>query len=207
MLMTKPIPYASGRVLLVIVLWLVAAIVFGASGLPQRLKPPAPQVLLLGLSVLSLLAVFLLPRLRTWAEALDVRWLVALHLTRFVGFYFLLLYNRGEMPKAFAVTAGWGDNVVATLAILLLVAGAPPRQGRWLLYLIWNIIGLIDILFVIATAARIGIKDPASMHALLTLPLNLLPTWLVPLIIASHIVLFVRLAGMRKGVIARAHTA
>jgi hypothetical protein len=192
---------------LVIILWLAAAIAFGASGVPQGLKPPAPQVLLLGLSGLSLLAIFLLPRLRAWADALDVRWLVALHLTRFIGFYFLLLYNRGEMPKAFAVTAGWGDNLVATLAVLLLVSGAPMRKGRWLLYLIWNVIGLVDILFVVVTAARIGITDPASMHALLTLPLNLLPTWLVPLIIVSHIVLFVRLVRMRKGVNTRAYAA
>jgi hypothetical protein len=37
---------------------------------------------------------------------LDVRWLVALHLCRFVGFYFLWLYSSGELPYAFAVPGG-----------------------------------------------------------------------------------------------------
>jgi len=47
---------------------------------------------------------------------------------------------------------------------------------------------------VVVTAARLGVADPESMAALLQLPLSLLPTFLVPLIIASHVVLGVRLA-------------
>jgi hypothetical protein len=46
---------------------------------------------------------------------------------------------------------------------------------------------------VVVTAARLGLADPASMAALLRLPLSLLPTFLVPLIIASHVILGLRL--------------
>ena len=59
---------------------------------------------------------------------------------------------------------------------------------------IWNFIGLIDILMVVITAARLGLADPVSMRALTVLPLSLLPTFLVPLIIATHVVIFARLA-------------
>jgi hypothetical protein len=45
--------------------------------------------------------------------------------------------------------------------------------------------------------ARAGMRDPDSMYALLVLPLSLLPTFLVPLIIASQIILFVRLTNVR----------
>jgi hypothetical protein len=166
-----------------------------------------PQLILLGLTGLLLLATYGLPRLRAWAYAIDARWLVALHLSRFVGFYFLALYGRGELSQAFAVTAGWGDNIVASLALLLLLLGPPTIKSRWPLYLIWNVIGLADILFVVASAARLGMADPQSIRALLRLPLNLLPTFLVPLIIVSHVVLFARLARIRKGVAARASAA
>jgi hypothetical protein len=53
---------------------------------------------------------------------------------------------------------------------------------------------VLDILFVVATAARLALADPDSMQGLLHLPLSLLPTFLVPLIIASHVVLAIRLA-------------
>jgi hypothetical protein len=171
------------------------------------LTPPLPQLLLLGLTALLLLATFGLTRLRAWAYRVDARWLVALHLSRFVGFYFLALYGRGELSRAFAVTAGWGDNLVAGLALLLLLQGPPTRKGRWPLYLVWNVLGLIDILFVVASAARLGLADPRSVGVLLKLPLNLLLTFLVPLIIASHVLLFARLARLRQEGDARAAAA
>ena len=43
-------------------------------------------------------------------------------------------------------------------------------------------------------AARLAAADPSSMRALLRLPLSLLPTFLVPLLIATHVWIFVRLA-------------
>ena len=205
--MTETTPYRSPGVLLAGAAWLAAAVALGASGIPQRLSFPVPQLILLGLTGLLLLAAFGLPGLRAWAYRIDARWLVALHLSRFVGLYFLALHGRGELSPAFAVPAGWGDNLVAVLALLLLFAGPPTDKGRWPLYLIWNVIGLADILFVVATAARVGLTDPQSMSALLRLPLSLLLTFLVPLIIASHVVLFARLGRIRKQAASRASAA
>ena len=120
----------------------------------------------------------------------DLRWLILLHLTRFVGFYFFLLCRRDQLPLAFAAPAGWGDNVVAALVFPLLALSGTQGWKRWLL--IWNTLGLIDIIFVAMLALRIGLANWQSMHALRELPLSLLPTFLVPLIIASHVLIFVR---------------
>ncbi len=106
--------------------------------------------------------------------------------------YFLLLYRQGELPYAFAVPGGWGDIVVAALALALIATG-PPHGSRRRIFLAWNVLGLIDILFVVATATRLAFADPLSMAALLRFPLSLLPTFVVPLVIAIHVVLFVRL--------------
>jgi preprotein translocase subunit SecY len=82
--------------------------------------------------------------------------------------------------------------VIATTALLWLVLVREPAAHRPLLW-VWNACGLIDIVFVVATAARIAAADPASMGPLRHLPLSLLPTFLVPLIIASHVLIFWRL--------------
>ena len=189
----------NGRRYIVIgLVWLAAALGLGATGSIARWRPPTPQLVLAGLTVLLLASVVARPRFRHWLARLDLRWLVAVHLTRFVGLYFLLLYYRdGALPRAFAVPGGWGDIVVATLALALLIAGGKLEGRPWLVGA-WNALGLLDILFVVATASRLALADPDSMNALLRLPLSLLVTFLVPIIIADHVVVFWRIGARPK---------
>jgi hypothetical protein len=88
-----------------------------------------------------------------------------IYVTRlFAGAYFLVLCQRGQLPCGFATPAGWSDIVVAVLA--LAVVGAMRTQIAKKLFLSWNTIGLIDIIFVVFSALRFGLKDWQSMHAL-----------------------------------------
>jgi hypothetical protein len=191
-------PNGTGqRYVVVGLLWFLVALGLGATDRVASWRPPVPQLVLAALTVLLVVAVVALPRFRRWLLALDLRWLIALHLTRFVGIYFLFVYYRdGTLPRAFAVPGGWGDIIVATLAFGLVAAGGDLEPKRWLIGL-WNTLGLIDILFVVATASRLARADPDSMNALLRLPLSLLPTFLVPLLIADHVVMFWRMASRR----------
>lgn len=193
--LVDPMPAAvpsSRPYLLTGLIWLAAAIALGASGRVAELRPPAPQLVLLGLTAALILAGATLPGFRGWLLAIPLRRLVALHVTRFVGAYFLVLYGRGQLPYAFAVPGGWGDILTATLALGLVLLMPNIERAR-LPVLGWNLLGLADILFVVATAARLAFADPSSMAALLRLPLSLLPTFLVPIIIASHLLILVRL--------------
>src|SRR5258705_202219 len=73
------------------------------------------------------------------------------------------------------------------------VSPAPRKVAVFpLIGFVW-FVGALDSAFVVATAARLGMADPNSMGPLRTLPLSLLPTFLVPLIIASHALIFWRL--------------
>jgi hypothetical protein len=180
--------------MLILLGWLLLAMALGAGGVVGKLPPPAAPLALLGLTAAVLVAGWFWAPFRAWLMQVDERWLVALHLTRFVGIYFLYLYGQGRLPYAFAVPGGWGDIAVASLATALLWWGAPRDTRRRPAYVAWNLLGLADILFVVLTAARLVSANPGSMAELLRLPLSLLPTFLVPLIIASHVVLGVRLA-------------
>ena len=172
--------------------WFLIALVVGASGVLLRMPPRAPQVILLGLTTALVIAGVLVPSFRAWLAAVDLRSVIAIHLTRFIGIYFLMLFARGLLPYDFAVVGGWGDIAVAVTAVLWLVFSGDPARHRRLLAL-WNVGGLLDIVFVVVTAARMALADPASMGPLRVLPLSLLPTIVVPLIIASHVLIFWRL--------------
>jgi hypothetical protein len=167
----------------------------GLAGWTEKANAPAVAGLVWTLTALALLACWKVPTLKKWALTIELRWLVLLHLTRFIGFYFFFLSSRGELPFAFAAPAGWGDIIVAALAVLLL---ALSGARSWSLLIIWNTIGLTDILFVVMMALRLGLEDRQSMHALREFPLSLLPTFLVPVIIASHVLIFFRASRLRN---------
>mgnify|MGYP001555275314 FL=1 len=173
--------------------WLIAAVAAGRQGWLQAMPASAVPALVLGLTALLALAYRRLGAFRAWVDALDVRGLVLLHVTRFVGFYFLVLYDRGALPYAFAVPGGIGDIAVAALALAVCLFPWGEASRRRAIS-IWNIVGLIELLLTILTAARLGLAEPGSMHALTQLPLSLLPTFLVPLLLASHLVLYARVS-------------
>ena len=178
---------------LVIWLWFGAAFYAGQQLLLQRLPPIAVPVIALGLTSLLIFAYNRVSAVRTWVDTLDLRAIVLLHVTRFVGVYFILLYRRGQLPYDFAIPAGLGDILVAALALPLAIAPLSD-QKRLRLLRIWNVLGLVDILLVVFTAMRLNLADPIQMRAFAFLPLSLLPTFLVPLIIATHVVILIRLS-------------
>jgi len=175
--------------------WLCLAAGVGVAGWLERATAPMIAGIIWTLTAFVLLACWKVPLLQRWTLTVDLRWLVLLHLTRFVGFYFFLLCSRGELPFAFAAPAGWGDILVAVLAVLLL---ALSKARNWRMLIIWNTLGLTDILFVVMTALRLGLEDRQSMHALREFPLSLLPTFLVPLIIVSHVLIFFRASRLKS---------
>lgn len=175
--------------------WFCIASAVGVAGWLEGANAPLIAVTVWTLTLLTLVACWKVPLLQTWVMSVDLRWLVMLHLTRFVGLYFFFLSSRGELPFAFAAPAGAGDVVVAILAALLLLL---PEARNWTILIIWNTIGLTDILFVVLLALRLGLQDRQSMHALREFPLSLLPTFIVPLIIVSHILIYIRAIRMKS---------
>jgi hypothetical protein len=187
----------SGVVALVVTAWLIIAVVVGYTRVLESLPRPLGQVVLLACTAALLAAYFAVSTFRRWVDGLPLRALIAIHLTRFVGFYFLYLYGDARLPYDFAVVGGIGDVAIAVGAAVLIFMPGNGRGWRRAV-LVWNALGLIDILYVVSTAARSGLADPGSMIELTRLPLSLLPTFIVPLIIASHIVVFVRLGSQGR---------
>ncbi|MGE3509103.1 MAG: hypothetical protein AB7N65_09505 [Vicinamibacterales bacterium] len=180
--------------LTVLGVWFAGALAFGATGALRGLKSPGPQLITASLALLAFVLMTRVSPLREWAARVDLRWFVAFHLTRFSSLYLLVLYDQGELPRAFALFGGWAESTAATLAVLLLLF--VPVSIRWpdrVLAGAWNALGLVTIVGTIAAATAGFGAEPASMAPLLRLPLSLLPTFLMPLVLATHGFIFLRL--------------
>ena len=187
----------SGAVRVFLFSWLFVAVLIGYSGALRGARLPMPA---LGMAI-TLTLLFALAVRRDYREralSVGVRALIAFHLTRFVGIYFLWLYNRGLLPRDMAVPAGWGDIIVAVLAIVVLLAFRPDTPRGRTAIMVWNIIGLTDIIMVLARASEMVERDPLMQMGFTSLPLSLLPTFLVPLIIATHVLIIVWWVQTRK---------
>lgn len=176
--------------------WFFAALAAGRFAVWQQLPPAAVPGTMLLLAALLVLAYRVAPVFRAWVDGADLRTLVGLHVTRFVGFYFLVLAQRGGMPFAIALPAGIGGIVIAAGALVLVFAPLAPALRLRAIYL-WNVVGVADLALVGLNAARIGIADPDALFALTYLPLSLLPSFLFPLILACHVAIFARLSRLR----------
>ena len=188
-------PARHGPVLAFLAGWLVLAVLLVGSGRLASVPPPGPQLLLVALTLGLLLLERRAQWLRSWVAAVDLRLLLALHLTRFVGVPILLAGRSGRFPESFATPTGLGDIAVAALAAVVLLGGPPDTPRRRGLWHAWNALGFLDLALVVANAARTAFADPASMEAIVRLPFGLLPTWLVPVLLATHVWIFRRLSA------------
>jgi hypothetical protein len=132
----------TARIVAGLAVWLVAALIAGASGSLAGARPPFPQADLTGLTLALLALLRWSPSVQAWALTVDIRALVLLHVSRLVGLYF-----QGA-PKTWGSGAFWkpaggansasGTSRRSMRTISTMVCGAGPpwltmRSGQpWL---------------------------------------------------------------------------
>ncbi|WP_224248389.1 hypothetical protein [Hyalangium gracile] len=135
-----------------------------------------------------------IPAARAFFERLGLPSYLWLHMLRaFIGAGFLIELSRGRLPAEFALGAGVGDIIAGLLAALVLFTPArTPLRARALW--VFNVVGFVDILAVLVAAQRIlFFGDPRAMASFGQAPWPMVPLYVVPLIVASHVILFARL--------------
>lgn len=148
------------------------------------------------------------PTLRRIVAATPLPSLIGIQFYRVLGAVFLVLMALGQLPASFAVPAGWGDVAVGLAAPLVAVAVARQASGARALGLVWNLVGLLDLL--VAVGMGTGRLAPYLMPELGThvppaaamgmFPLILVPTFAVPLSVALHLITLGRLRNAHAGV-------
>jgi hypothetical protein len=182
--------------------WVSLALVAGSAGwisteLPRPLLP-----LMIWTPALAFVSAFAISyQFRRWVLAWDLRWPILYHFCRALfGAWFLVLHARGAIDPTFALVAAPGD-ILAGLGALIAVGFVPLKNRRDVSIVgAWNALALIDILVVFVTAQRIVFfgEGPRALSALVTFPLSLVPSLVVPLILITHFAVFAQLLERRK---------
>lgn len=152
-------------------------------------QPPLP----LGLAALLPVVVFLVwfaasAGFRSFVLSLSPRTLTLVQGWRMAGFAFVALAAYRILPNAFALPAGYGDMAIGLTAplVALTLAGPGHRGG----FVLWQVLGMIDLVSAVGLGASAGILDPHGIptSAMTVLPLSLIPVFAVPLLLILHII-------------------
>jgi hypothetical protein len=177
-------------------LWVAAAITLALLNVVAHVPRPAVPLLIWSPVVAFALAWRRSEALRGFVDALDLRLPILYHLVRvYYGAAFLMDMESGRIPELFARVAGPGDIAAGLLAIpAALLVTRRDRLSRTLV-LGWNALALADILAVFVTAqyTLFVLRDGRLFEAFGQMPYALLPVLVVPLVIVTHGVVFLRL--------------
>ena len=111
-------------------------------------------------------------------------WLTLPHAFRHVGMVFLVPGVVAQpLPDSFAIPAAYGDLLAGVLALLALVLLRARRPGAITMVWVFSIVGTVDLL----NALR-HVDIPPLFGAAWYIP-----TFLVPLLLVTHYMIFVRL--------------
>jgi hypothetical protein len=181
--------------------WFVAALVGGYLNIFYTPGQPPLTVAYFIVIPIALGVFFYLfsSAFRTFANSLSLRWLTLAHTWRFVGLGFVLAWYPFHLfPAGFGIPEGVGDILAAAFAIPL-ASALHKGTARRKYFLAWNIFSLIDLLSAITMGVLFSpssfgllVNGGPTTQLIVTFPFNLIPTFLVPLFILTHLLALVR---------------
>ena len=143
-------------------------------------------------------------RFRRLVLALDIRTLTMLQHWRVVGFVFLPLAYFGVLPAGFAWPAGFGDVAIGLAAPFVVAGigrGVNAANSTGLVR--YHLLGLLDFAVAIVTAGLVSgaypdlIANGVTSAPLDVWPLNLFPSFIVPVFIILHLSVLFKLRHLR----------
>jgi hypothetical protein len=172
--------------------WFLGSVYVGHTLALQRLSPSVLPIVVLACTLCALYPYFRFSSFRAWVDGLEMRVLLQIHIVRFFGIFLLVLWRRGDLPYAYAVPVGFSDILMASSALFLIIA--PLNKVRWRqLLTIWNVTGSLGLLLSVYIGATAGAAAPFQLRAVTSLPLSLSLTFFIPLLFATHVIIFARL--------------
>jgi hypothetical protein len=185
-------------------IWFLLAFVGGMMGIFNQYDKPYVLLIVLVPIIGFILAYSLSGQMRRAINQIPL-WLITIsHAWRFVGIYFLVGAIVGILPPKFGFPEGLGDIITAIFSLPLAFAIRKNNRSPRLrtAFIAWNVFGLVDLISAISlgilySPGPFGIlRTDLSTAAMTTFPVNLIPTFLVPLFMLLHMLALKRSAEL-----------
>ena len=154
----------------------------------------APNIILLFLAIFIFLQkVYKSPGFQKIADNLPLPWAIGVQTYRIVGVGFLILYNLGLLPAAFAFPSGYGDILVGLLAPLVTFFYLRKTSFSRKLAVFWNYLGIADLVMALSLGSLAfpipyqTLPTTVSTEIFALFPMILIPGFAVPLAFFLHL--------------------
>jgi len=133
---------------------------------------------------------------KTLLRSISLGSLIAIHVFRYLGVFFLFLYGYHLLPARFAFFAGLGDVITAIFAIPVARMAAKRRRGWKLAVYAWNIFGIMDIVDLLTVAMLSG--RGGGLREMTVFPFSWFPAFAPATILFLHATVFRKLKALRR---------
>lgn len=139
----------------------------------------------LSVLVIGLIAKWVFwPWLASQSQRQALFWLTIPHAFRYIGMVFLVPGVVAQpLPDYFATPAAYGDLLTGVLALMALIALRTKWAGAFWMVWLFNIVGTVDLLNALRHL------DVAPLFGAAWY----IPTMLVPLLLVTHFMIYIRL--------------
>jgi hypothetical protein len=204
----KSVPVNSRNILLLSVLWLAAYAGLGVAGFFRVNNTIPPRFMLLLMpSVLVMVTILATKKGRAWALNLSLFNLIMLSSSRILVELVLDgLYHAGFVPVSMTYEGHNFDMISGVSAPVIAYFCVRFQDGGWRksVLLIWNILALGLVLNVLITGI-FSVPSPIQQWAfqnpnvaILHFPFVWLPGFIVPVVLFSHVVIFMKLLRIKN---------
>ncbi|HEX4265339.1 MAG TPA: hypothetical protein VH597_13460 [Verrucomicrobiae bacterium] len=182
-------------VAVVMALWLGLVLYLGVQGGFVGNAGSPPLGMFLGFAIplaVFFAAYFGWSAFRSFVLGLNLRLVAAMQAWRWAGFGFLALYAHGIVPGVFAFPAAFGDMAIGfTAPWIVLGLIRDPLFATSRRFVLWNILGILDLVTAVSLGAICsgvfpGLSGNVTTSAMASLPLVIIPAYLVPFFIMLH---------------------
>lgn len=180
----------------ILLVWVVLQSIVALTGFYTQTQMLPPRfILLVAPTLIGILLLFLLPAGRRWMDGLKLETLAWLHVVRVpVEIVLFLLFVYGVVPQLMTFEGRNLDILSGITAPFIAWFGYRKNKlGKWPL-LAWNLICL-GLLFNIVAPAILSAPTPFQQYAfdqpniaVFHFPFHLLPGFIVPIVLFSHLV-------------------